>query len=55
MAMALRIKITRYYFLALVLVASLAEAAELDVTPRVEGGVTYTDNVDLTATDEKNM
>ncbi len=56
-AMVRRIKTNRSYLIGFVLYANFGFAADeptTTITPRVEGGVTYTDNVDLTDSNERS-
>ncbi len=54
MAMVRRTKINRSYLISLVIFSSVSFAADVTITPSVEGGVTYTDNVDLDASNEQS-
>lgn len=54
MAMILRTKRNRSYLLGCLLWCNLGFAADITVTPNVEGGITYTDNIDLSASDEQS-
>ncbi len=54
-AMVQRIRINRIcLFVSALLVTHISLAADVKVTPRVETDFTYTDNVDLTASDEQS-
>lgn len=57
-AMVRRVEINRSYLIAFVLFTNVSFAADnatiTTITPRVEAGVTYTDNVDLTSSNEKS-
>ncbi|WP_165314145.1 TIGR03016 family PEP-CTERM system-associated outer membrane protein [Vibrio ziniensis] len=53
MAMVRRVRINRSYLICLAFFNNVGFAADVTVKPRVEAGVTYTDNVDLTASNEQ--
>lgn len=50
--MVRRTEINKSCLISFVMFSSVGFAADITMTPNVEGGVTYTDNVDFTASDE---
>ncbi len=54
MAMIRRTKRNKSYLLGCLLWCNFGFAADTTITPSVEGGITYTDNMDLSATNEKS-